>query len=115
LSNWLTFSVPRGVLGLPENKSKQHPRNGWSFTCQFECWWGTYHFKNTHSPITLADISFINLVYIFRFSSSPINPVYTDICESCRFIFSQVESGQHPHHAWSFTDQFESWWQTHRF
>jgi hypothetical protein len=28
LSNWLTFSVPRGVLGLPENKSKQHPRNG---------------------------------------------------------------------------------------
>ncbi len=56
LSNWLTFSVPRGVLGLPERKSRQHPHQGSSFTCQFECWWGTYHFKNTHSPITLADI-----------------------------------------------------------
>jgi hypothetical protein len=33
------------------------------------------------SPITLANFLFINLVSIFRCSSSPSNPVY----ESCRF------------------------------
>jgi hypothetical protein len=42
----------------------------------FECWWGAYHFKDTYSPITLAKISSINLVFIFRCSSSPDNPVY---------------------------------------
>jgi hypothetical protein len=32
--------------------------------------------KFTHSPITLANISSINLVSIFRCSSPPYNPVY---------------------------------------
>ena len=30
----------------------------------------------THSPITLANLSFINLVYVFRCYSSPSHPVY---------------------------------------
>jgi hypothetical protein len=34
-----------------------------------------YHFKNTYSPITLANISSINLVSVFRYSSSTTNPV----------------------------------------
>jgi len=32
---------------------------------------------NSHSPITLANLSSINLVSIFRCSSPPCNPVYT--------------------------------------
>ena len=37
--------------------------------------WGVYHFKNTYSPITLGNISSINLVSIFRCSSSAHNSV----------------------------------------
>ena len=33
--------------------------------------------SQTHSPITLENFSSINLIFIFRCSSSPINPVYT--------------------------------------
>jgi hypothetical protein len=34
------------------------------------------HFKNTYSPITLANISSINLIFNIRCSNSPCNPVY---------------------------------------
>ncbi len=45
-------------------------------------WWDTYHFKNTYSPITLASFSSINLVFIFKCSSSPINTVYVRSVDS---------------------------------
>ncbi len=67
----------RAVLGQPE-----------CFTCQFEYWWDTTHFKNTYSPITLGDISFINLVFIFRCSSSPRQPVYTRRVDFSVLVFS---------------------------
>ncbi len=51
-------------------------------------WWGTYHFKNTYSPITLANISSINLVSIFKCSSSLINPVYVRRVDSSASVFS---------------------------
>ena len=35
--------------------------------------WRAYHIKNAHSPISLANISSINLVSVFRCSSSPTN------------------------------------------
>ncbi len=35
--------------------------------------------SRSHSPITLQNISFINLVSIFRCSSPPCNPVYVDV------------------------------------
>ena len=47
---------------------------GWqdgSFTYHFKYRRRTYSFTNTHSPITLANFSSINLVFIFRWSSSP--------------------------------------------
>ncbi len=53
-----------------------------------KCWWGVYHFTNTYSPITLINISFINLVFIFRCSSSPINPVYLRRVDFSTLVFS---------------------------
>jgi len=40
----------------------------------------------THSPITLANFSCINLVFIFRCSSSPCNPVYVRCVESSALV-----------------------------
>jgi hypothetical protein len=59
-------SPPRGVLCSTKSESRQHPRQGSSFTYQLKYWWDTYHFKNTYSPITLGNISSINVVSIFR-------------------------------------------------
>ncbi len=61
---WTIPLPPRGVLGPPESKSRQHPRQGWNFTYQLKYWWGVYHYKNTYLPITLANISSMNLVFI---------------------------------------------------
>jgi hypothetical protein len=38
--------------------------------------------SKSHSPITLTNFSSINLVFIFRCSSSTINPVYTSRVDS---------------------------------
>jgi hypothetical protein len=50
--------------------------------------WGVHHFKNTYSPITLANISSINVVFIFRCSSSTSNPVYERHVDSLALVFS---------------------------
>jgi hypothetical protein len=42
----------------------------------------------TYSPIALANISSINLVFIFRCSSSPRNPVYVRRIDSSTLVFS---------------------------
>jgi hypothetical protein len=44
--------------------------------------------KNTYSPITLANISTINVVFIFRCSSSTSNPVYVRNVDSSALVFS---------------------------
>jgi hypothetical protein len=49
---------------------------------------GRRRFKNTHSPITLANLSSISLVSIFRCSSPPINPVYTRLVDPSPLVFS---------------------------
>jgi hypothetical protein len=54
-----------GVLGHPESRSRQDPHEDNNFTYHTKCWWDTYHFKNTYSPITPVNISFINLVFGF--------------------------------------------------
>ena len=41
-----------------------------------EYWWCTCDFQITHSPIKLTNLSFINVVYVFRCYSSPCHPVY---------------------------------------
>jgi hypothetical protein len=84
----VTPLLSRGVLRPSKSKSRQHPRQGCSFTYQLKYWWDTYHFKNTYSPITLANISSINLVFIFRCSSSSSNPVYARRVDSSALVFS---------------------------
>ena len=41
---------------------------GCSFSYQLKYLWVTYHFKNTYSPMTLANISSINVVSIVKCS-----------------------------------------------
>jgi hypothetical protein len=45
-------------------------------------------FKNTYSPITLANFSSVNLVFIFGCSRSPSNPVYVRRVDSSSLVFS---------------------------
>ncbi len=94
-----------GVLGHPERKSRYHPRQGWNFTYYPQSWWETYHFKNTYSPITLANISSINLFFIFRCSSSPINPVYVSRVDFSDLVFS-LSSYRHSYIGLVFSSSF---------
>ncbi len=48
----------------------------------------TYYFNNTYSPITLANISPINLVFFFRCSSSPSNTVHVRCIDFSGLVFS---------------------------
>ncbi len=41
-----------------------------------ERWWHTCDVQITHSPITLANCSFVNLVYVFRYYGSSHHIVY---------------------------------------
>ncbi len=96
---------PRGVLCSGKRKSRNHPRQGCSFTYQLKYWWGAYHFKNTYSPITLGNISSINLVSIFRCSSSPSNPVYVRSVDSSSLVFS-LSSHRHSYIGLVFSSRF---------
>ncbi len=86
LSLALAFSIHHKQY--TESKSRQYPHQGCSFTYYTQYWWGVYHFKNTYSPITLGNISSINLVSIFRCSSSPNNPVYPRCVDFSDLVFS---------------------------
>jgi hypothetical protein len=56
---WTFPLPPLDVLFVVEGKSRQYPRQGCRFTYQLKYCWVVYHFKNTYSPITLANISSI--------------------------------------------------------
>jgi hypothetical protein len=96
---------PHGVLDHPESKSRQYPHQGFSFTYYTQYWWDTYHFKNTFSPITLANISSINLVSIFRCSSSPSKPVYVRRVGFSDLVFS-LSSHRHSYIGLVFSSRF---------
>ncbi len=51
-------------------------RKGYCFTCYPQFRWRTCRISFSHSPITFGNISVINLVSIFRCSSSKTNSVY---------------------------------------
>ena len=87
-TTWHVPLPPRGVFCSAKSESRKHPRQGWSFTYQLKYWWDTYHFKNTYSPITLANFSTINFVSIVRCSSSTSNPVYARRVDSSASVFS---------------------------
>jgi hypothetical protein len=55
----------------------EHSHEVWSIVDHIEYRRYTFSVTMTHSSITLTNLSFINLVTIFRRSSSPRNPVYT--------------------------------------
>jgi hypothetical protein len=93
------------VFSAAKIKSRQHPRQGCSFTYQLKYWWGAYHFKNIYSPITLANISSINLVSIFRCSSSPSNPVCPSRVDSSTLVFS-LSSHRHSYIGLVFSSRF---------
>jgi hypothetical protein len=68
-------------LGVsPSTSDKFHYRHAAFFSqlkSKFECRRHTFTVTISHSPITLRNLSSINLVSIFRCSSPPRNPVYT--------------------------------------
>jgi hypothetical protein len=71
------LSMTRGVLLDPHVKMRKHPYQSGSFTYNSKYRRRTFSVTISHSPITLANLSPINLVSIFRCSSPPHNPVYT--------------------------------------
>ena len=85
-------------LGHPENKSRKYPHQGWNFTYYTQYWWDTYHFKNTYSPI-------IDLVSIFRCSSSLNNPVYERRVDFSDLVFS-LSSHRHSYIGLVFSSHF---------
>jgi hypothetical protein len=58
------------------NRELEHFRQVDCTTNYFEYRRCTFTVTITHSPITLGNLSSINLVFIFRYSSPPRNPVY---------------------------------------
>jgi hypothetical protein len=65
----------------------------------------TYSVTISHSPITLANLSSINLVFIFRCSSSPRNPVYVSRVDPSVLSFS-LSSHRHSYISFLFSSRF---------
>jgi hypothetical protein len=65
----------------------------------------TFSVTITHSPITLANLSSINLVSIFRCSSLPHNPVYARRVDPSALAFS-LSSHRHSCISLSFSSRF---------
>ncbi len=49
---------------------------------------GRLSLQETHEPITLANVSSINLLFIFRCSSLPSNPVYVSRVNPSELVFN---------------------------
>ncbi len=60
---------PCDVLLNPQIRMRLYPYQDGNFTYNSKYRRHTYSITNTHSPITLANLSSINLVFIFRCSS----------------------------------------------
>ncbi len=103
---WMCRSTCRvSVLVSMQFYPNYHPRQGYSFTYLLKYWWNTYHFKNTYSPITLANTSSVNLAFIFRCSSSPINPEYASRVDFSSLVFS-LSSHRHSYIGLVFGSRF---------
>jgi hypothetical protein len=77
---WPVPLPPRGGITLTHYDSRT--------TNYFEYRRYTYRVTITHSPITLANLSSINLVSIFRCSSPPRKPVYVSRVDPSALVFS---------------------------
>ncbi len=52
----------------------------------------TFSVTITHSPITLSNLSSIDLVSIFRCSSPPLHPVYTRCVDPSVLDFGHIDT-----------------------
>jgi hypothetical protein len=94
------------VLKMIQKKVLLLSLHVWIFPVCVHFCWGVYHFKNTYSPITLANISSIKLV---RCSSSPNNPVYPSRVDFSDLVFS-LSSYRHWYIGLVFNSRFlDSW------
>ncbi len=94
---------PHGVLLTDQVQGRPHPRQGCSTTDY--AGWDTYSFSITHSPITHSKFSLINLVSIFRCSSSPRNPEYARRIDPSVLACS-LSLHRHPHICIPFSSRF---------
>ncbi len=62
---------------------------------------GAHYFNSTYSPITLVNISPINLVFNFRCSSSSSNTVYVRRVDFSDLVFS-LSSHRHSHRSYLY-------------
>ncbi len=90
--------IPCWTPGIIESKEC-------NFANPFECWWIDYHFKNTCSPITLVNISSINLVFMFRCSTFTGNPVHVRTVDFSLLLFS-LSSHRHSYIGFVFRTRF---------
>jgi hypothetical protein len=67
--------------------------------------WRTFSVTISHSPITLANLSSINLVPILRGSSPPRNPVYARRVDPSALAFS-LSSHRHSYISLLFSSRF---------
>ena len=83
-----------GQVLLNKQTRRQHSHQGCNTVDYVEYRWNTGGVQITHSPITLANRSFINLVYVFRCYSSPIHPVYVRCVDPSTLAFSLASHQQ---------------------
>jgi hypothetical protein len=101
-----TFPLPLYVVLLPAIiKDCQYSYWDYGTPDYFEYRRHTFTVKITHSPITFANISFINLVSIFRCSSPTHNPVYTSRVHPSVLAFS-LSSHRHTDVSLLFSSRF---------
>jgi hypothetical protein len=76
LGSYVLSLSPRDCPESAQVKMWTATRKDCCFTCYPQSRWRTYRISFSHSPITFTNISVINLVSIFRCSSSKTNSVY---------------------------------------
>ncbi len=83
----------------------EHSRQDYNTTDSFEYRRHTFNITITHSPITLGNLSFINLVSIFGCSSPPLNTVYVRCVDLSSLTYS-LSSHRHSNISLFFNSHF---------
>jgi hypothetical protein len=78
----------RGLPGTGQSKDSQYLNQGCSSVCQLEYRRCTYHITLGYSPISLTGVSLVNLVSIFRCSSSADNRGHPRHVDSSNLVFN---------------------------
>ncbi len=105
LRNMTVTSSTTTVWYSPHNSSSHLKSNNICFTSYDYFRRDDYSLTNTHSPITLANFSSINLIFIFRCSSWPWNWVYPWRVDSSTLVFG-LSSHRHSYISLIFRSHF---------